>query len=154
MVCIHLTLLIVVVEQLQQKSVLQNGIAFALDLSYSGGSINHGNGLKETVGTFLFSPMIVFQIETLRGNAGLVPFFGIGLSIADNTVESTYINYYGYKYKETLHEAGIGFITNAGLNYNFQNNAFIGGRFDYSASSVGSGTMNNFRIGLQAGYRF
>lgn len=133
-------------------------LAFALDLSYSGGSIDHGNGLKEDVGIFLFSPMVVFQRETLRGQAGWVPFFGIGISIADNTVKAKYntTDYYGNEYSssETIHKSGLGFIMNAGVNYNFKNNAFLGGRLDYSASSFGAGTMNNFRIGLQAGYRF
>lgn len=129
-------------------------LAIALDISYSGGSIDYGNGLKEDVGTFLFSPMVVFQWETLRQQAGFAPFLGIGISIADNKVKGIYNDDYGDKYIYIVNKSGIGFIMNAGLNYNFKNNVFIGGRFDYSASSFGSGTMNNVRIGIQSGYRF
>ncbi len=43
---------------------------------------------------------------------------------------------------------------NAGFKYNFKNNAYTGIRADYSASSAGYGTMHNFRLGIEAGYRF
>ncbi len=49
-------------------------LAFALDLSYSGASKYYGSGVKENVNTFLFSPMVVFQWETMRGQAGWVPY--------------------------------------------------------------------------------
>lgn len=129
-------------------------LAFALDLSYSGASKDYGSGVKENVDTFLFSPMVVFQWETMRGQAGWVPYLGIGVSISNSTIETKIDNIFYGSYNSSSSYAGFGFIMNAGFKYNFKNNAYTGIRADYSASSAGYGTMHNFRLGIEAGYRF
>ena len=35
-----------------------------------------------------------------------------------------------------------------------KNNVFVGARTDYSASTFENTTMNNWRLGVEAGYRF
>lgn len=127
-------------------------LALAIDLSYSGASYSN-TGVDSTFGTFLFSPMLVFQRETLRGQAGFVPWVGIGFSISNNSWKITE-TYYGQTYSDSISKGGFGFIINAGVKYNMKNNVFVGVRTDYSASTFENTTMNNWRLGMEAGYRF
>lgn len=127
-------------------------LAVAVDLSYSGASYS-SNGLDSTFGTFLLSPMLILQRETLRGQAGFVPWVGIGFSISNNSWKLTE-TYSGQTYSDSISRGGFGFIINAGLKYNMQNNVFVGVRTDYSASTFENTTMNNWRLGIEAGYRF
>ncbi len=129
-------------------------LALALDISMSGGTHDLGYGVSESVSTFLFSPIFVIQRETKRGEAGWVPFAGIGLSITHtSTTLSTDGSYY-IGSPVTYGETGFGVIINAGIKYNFKNNAYVGARTDYSASTWGQTTLSNWRLGIEAGYRF
>ena len=128
-------------------------LALALDVSYSGATRSEA-GATSTFGTFLFSPMIVFQRETLRGQAGFVPWVGLGFSISNNSWTMKGEDYYGQTYTDSISRGGFGFIFNAGVKYNMKNNVFVGVRTDYSASSFENTTMNNWRLGVEAGYRF
>lgn len=80
--------------------------------------------------------LVVFQYETPLGKSGIAPWAGIGPAISlgtDNTV-------------------GIGF--GAGVNYNLQNNVYIGAAIDltgYFGTTTGNDT---FKFAVEAGYRF
>lgn len=127
-------------------------LAFAVDMSYSGATYSKAGGTS-TFGTFLFSPMLVFQRETPRGQAGFVPWVSIGFSIANNSWKVTG-EYNGQAYTDSVSRGGFGFIGSAGIKYNMKNNVFVGVRSDYSASTFENTTMNNWRLGVEAGYRF
>ncbi len=86
--------------------------------------------------------------------AGCHIYLSIGVSISNSTIETKIDNIYYGSYNSSSSYAGFGFIMNAGFKYNFKNNAYTGIRADYSASSAGYGTMHNFRLGIEAGYRF
>lgn len=130
-------------------------LALALDFSYSYTSAtsysNHyvvsSDGMSwtttsttESLEKFLFSPMIVFQSETPRGVAGLVPWGAVGFSIANHNSSQSYSNSH----------TELGVILATGFKYNLKNNMFIGMRMDYQLLSYDS----NFLLGLEAGYRF
>lgn len=127
-------------------------LALALDVSYSSATRSEA-GATSTFGTFLFSPTIVFQRETLRGQAGFVPWAGLGFSISNNSWTVKGENYSG-PFTDSISRGGFGFIFNAGVKYNMKNNVFVGVRTDYSASSFENTTMNNWRLGVEAGYKF
>lgn len=134
------------------KVSFSSWLAVALDLSYSAATYNNSS-VKSDFGTFLFSPTVVFQRETKRGRAGIVPWAGIGFSISNNSW-NVKENYLGNTYSSSASAGGFGFIINAGIKYNMENNAFVGFRTDYSASTFSGTTMNNWRMGIEAGYRF
>ncbi len=127
-------------------------LALALDVSYSGATYSEA-GATSTFGTFLFSPMLVLQRETPRGQAGFVPWVGLGFSISNNSWNIKSENN-GQIFTDSTSRGGFGFISSAGVKYNMKNNVFVGVRSDYSASTFGNTTMNNWRLGVEAGYRF
>lgn len=136
-------------------------IALALDFSYTAINVTSGDyGYRNyrSGGSFSFSPMVIFQRETPRGQAGWVPYAGLGLSIFYNTLnwyEEYYNYYYGYYDKEFKDEqVGVSVTVTAGARYNFKNNTYLGFRFDYAPTYFEDFFVNNFRLGLEAGYRF
>lgn len=134
------------------KISFSSWLALALDVSYSGATYSEA-GATSTFGTFLFSPMLVLQKETPRGQAGFVPWVGLGFSISNNSWKIT-SEYMGQTYTDSTSRGGFGFISSAGVKYNMKNNVFVGVRSDYSASTFENTTMNNWRLGVEAGYRF
>ncbi len=143
---------------LTAKISFKKWIALALDLSISGASTTFSSGMESSMRTFLLSPVLIFQRETPRGTAGWVPWIGIGLSLANNnwTTVDNVQDYYGNTIVDRSSVSGtsLGFLMNAGFKYNFKNNAFVGARADFSASSFFDATMINSRLGVEAGYRF
>lgn len=138
-------------------------IGLELNMSVSGNSRteNYYDGdINRYTSTFLLSPMVVFQRETLRGQSGWNPFVGIGISLAANTINSVakpnanYVPQRGDMLQDSETTVGLGLIMSVGGRWNFSNNAYVGPRLDYSISSFQGASVHNINIGVEAGYRF
>lgn len=109
------------------------GITRTIRNPYLGGDISvkyndyHALEIKE---------LVVFQNETPLGKSGIMPWAGIGPAISLGTHNTI----------------GIGF--GAGLNYNLENNVYVGAAIDltgYFGTTTGNDT---FKFAVEAGYRF
>ena len=124
--------------------------ALALDMGY-----NHSSGdiidYTTSFNTFEIRPTLVFQRETLRGQAGFNPWAGIGFSwSATSLTETNKTTGNDFKYSDSA----LGFVLNAGFNYNFKNNIYVGARADYAFSKMLYLPLYGVKIGIEAGYRF
>lgn len=132
---------------LTSKLSFSKYLAFGLDLSIAGTSKTLNNNTKSNFTSFAIAPSLIFQRETERNQAGLVPWGGVGVLITANNYDVT-----------NTTNGGFGFTFNVGLRYNFKENFYTGGRVDYLVSpivdSVHKGALQTIRVGLEAGYRF
>ena len=132
---------------LTSKLSFSKYLAFGLDLSIAGTTKTLNNNTKSNFTSFAIAPSLIFQRETERNHAGLVPWGGVGVLITANKYDVT-----------NTTNGGFGFTFNVGLRYNFKENFYTGGRVDYLVSpivdSVHKGALQTIRVGLEAGYRF
>lgn len=132
---------------LTSKLSFSKYLAFGLDLSLAGTTKTLNNNTKSNFTSFAIAPSLIFQRETERNQAGLVPWGGVGVLITANNYDVT-----------NTTNGGFGFTFNVGLRYNFKENFYTGGRVDYLVSpivdSVHKGALQTIRVGLEAGYRF
>lgn len=132
---------------LTSKLSFSKYLAFGLDLSIAGTTKTLNNNTKSNFTSFAIAPSLIFQRETKRNEAGLVPWGGVGVLITANNYDVT-----------NTTNGGFGFTFNVGLRYNFKENFYTGGRVDYLVSpivdSVHKGALQTIRVGVEAGYRF
>lgn len=132
---------------LTSKLSFSKYLAFGLDLSLAGTTKTLNNNTKSNFTSFAIAPSLIFQRETERNQAGLVPWGGVGVLITANNYDVT-----------NTTNGGFGFTFNVGLRYNFKENFYTGGRLDYLVSpivdSVHKGALQSIRVGFEAGYRF
>lgn len=132
---------------LTSKLSFSKYLAFGLDVSVAGASKKLNNGVNSNFTYFALAPSLIFQRETERNEAGLVPWGGVGVLITANHYDVT-----------NTTNGGFGFTFNVGLRYNFKENFYTGGRIDYLVSpvvdTVHKGALQSIRVGFEAGYRF
>lgn len=156
------------------KINLKRWLAIGLDLSISGspetdftsivysGQTGITGKLTRSMSLFTFSPSIIFQYETKRGESGFVPWAGLGFSLYANKITEKDTTSGTSMTTEDLNN-GLGFLFQAGLRYNFKNNLYAGARLDYILMQHNSSNtynnphnpvLNNVKVGIEAGYRF
>lgn len=156
------------------KINLKRWLAIGLDLSISGspetditnivytGQTGITGKYTRSMSLFTFSPSIIFQYETKRGESGFVPWAGLGFTLYSNKITEKDTTSGTEITTEDLNN-GLGFLFQAGLRYNFKNNLYAGARLDYILMQQNSSTtninahnpvLNNVKVGIEAGYRF
>lgn len=156
------------------KINLKRWLAIGLDLSISGspetditnivytGQTGITGKYTRSISLFTFSPSIIFQYETKRGESGFVPWAGLGFTLYSNKITEKDTTSGTSMTTEDLNN-GLGFLFQAGLRYNFKNNLYAGARLDYILMQQNSATtninahnpvLNNVKVGIEAGYRF